>query len=93
VIPLAVFERSWPRTQMRRLKKVRHRVREGGLIWEIDVFTSFDLALAEVELPAPDAPSPIPAWLQPHIDHEVTGDPAYTNAAIAFKLSQHLPNR
>jgi adenylate cyclase len=85
-ISLEAFERAWPRTQGRRLRKVRHRVRDADLIWEIDVFASVDLALAEVELPTPDTPSPFPKWLQPCIDREVTGEPAYSNAAIAFRL-------
>jgi len=81
-----VFDRAWPRTRDRRLQKSRYRVPAGDLTWEIDVFTSIELVLAEVELPAPDTIAPIPAWLGPFIDREVTDEPAFTNAAIAFRL-------
>jgi len=91
VISSDTFERAWPRTQGRRLQKVRYRIRDEALIWEIDVFTSLPLTLAEVELPTAETPSPIPAWLMPHIDREVTGEPEYTNAAIAFKFNQGQP--
>lgn len=56
---------------------------DGGLVCEIDVFGG-DLAglvLAEVELPAEDAPFRLPEWLT--IEREVTDDPAYANAALA----------
>jgi adenylate cyclase len=56
---------------------------DGGLVCEVDVFGG-DLAglvLAEVELPAEDAPFRLPEWLT--IEREVTDEPAYTNAALA----------
>ena len=81
------FERAWPRTAGRRLSKTRYRVREGQLTWEIDVFDGIDLVLAEVELPTAETPSPIPGWLAPLVDREVTNEPGYTNAAIASRLA------
>ncbi len=67
--------------------KTRHRVPEGSgaarRVWEIDVFEGFDLVLAEVELPAPDARVEPPAWLADHIVREVTDDRAYRNFALA----------
>jgi len=80
------FELDWPRTIDRRLSKTRHRVREGALVWEIDVLDGIDLVLAEIELPSANAAFEIPAWLKPHILHEVTNDPQYTNASIAKRL-------
>lgn len=79
----AAFEEAWPRTAGRRLRKARHRVREGALIWEVDVFDGLPLVLAECELPAPDVVPPMPAWLQSEIVREVTNEPAFRNYQIA----------
>lgn len=83
--PLAAeeFDRWWPRTEGRRIRKRRHRVPEGGLVWEIDRFEGIDLVLAEVELPSPETPLPVPAWLAPLVLREVTEDPRYRNFEIA----------
>jgi CYTH domain-containing protein len=81
------FDRNWPRTRGRRLSKTRYRLRDGKALWEIDVFDGDDLAVAEVELPSADARFDIPPWLAPVIVRDVTDDPAYTNAAIAARLS------
>lgn len=80
------FERHWPRTVGRRLRKSRHRVREGDLIWEVDVFEEPELVLAEVELPHADTPIVMPVWLRPHVVREVTDDPAFTNSSIALRI-------
>ena len=47
------------------LEKVRHHVRVDGVLFEIDEFggDNAGLIVAEVELPAVDAPFPRPAWL------------------------------
>lgn len=79
------FEDRWPATSGRRLRKLRHRVREHDRIWEIDVFDQMDLVLAEVELSSPDEVVQIPRWLKAHIVREVTDDPGYTNASIAAR--------
>jgi len=87
------FEANWPRTMGRRLKKVRYRLNVGELLWEIDEFDGIDLVLAEVELPKADHAVEIPAWLKPHVVREVTDDPVYTNASIAFRLiGSRLPD-
>jgi CHAD domain-containing protein/CYTH domain-containing protein len=78
-----VFDRFWPLTDGRRLRKRRYRVPEGPLTWEIDEFLDRDLVLAEVELPEQRTEVPIPGWLQPHVDREVTEDSAYTNFRLA----------
>jgi adenylate cyclase len=74
-----------------RIEKYRHRIAAGGaLCWEVDEFIvtgrsiegrsmEGGLILAEIELPAPDTPFDRPDWL----GREVTGDPAYYNAALA----------
>ena len=47
------------------LEKVRHHVRVEGVLFEIDEFHGDNqgLIVAEVELPAEDAPFPRPSWL------------------------------
>jgi len=82
-IDAATFAREWPRTEGRRLSKVRTRVRVGDRTWEVDRFTTLPIVLAECELPAADAPLAIPAWLAPWIDREVTDDPAFRNYELA----------
>jgi CYTH domain-containing protein len=78
-----VFNHLWSLTKGRRLKKRRHRVREGDLTWEIDVFADRKLVLAEVELPGKDAKVEIPKWLKPHVVREVTDEDEYQNAKLA----------
>jgi adenylate cyclase len=81
------FDRHWPRTAGRRLNKVRRRVKAGDVMWEIDQFEELALVLAEVELEGADQAVAFPGWLEPHVVREVTDDPAFTNAAIAARLS------
>ncbi|HEU0298624.1 MAG TPA: hypothetical protein VFR37_04200, partial [Longimicrobium sp.] len=79
----AVFRRLWPLTAGRRIRKLRFRVREGALTWEIDRFRGRRLVLAEVELPSADADAPVPAWLQAHVVRDVTGEDEYVNVNLA----------
>jgi adenylate cyclase len=88
-IPQDVFERHWPRTEGRRVRKTRFRVREGEAVWEIDVFSDIELALAEIELPHVETPIAIPAWLEPCIVRDVTNEAAYTNSSIAGRVGNH----
>jgi adenylate cyclase len=62
------------------VEKTRHRVEHAGRTWEIDVFVGDNagLVLAEVELPAEDAPLDVPPWA----GEEVTHDPRYVNARL-----------
>lgn len=78
-----VFKSMWPLTKGKRLTKRRHRVPDGAFTWEIDEFTDRQLVLAEIELPAADTEVAIPAWLQPFVEREVTGDVAYLNSTLA----------
>jgi CYTH domain-containing protein len=59
----ALFEAMWPLTVNARIRKRRHRVPEGALTWEIDVFLDRDLVLAEVELTEVSQAVEIPDWL------------------------------
>ena len=78
-----VFDQLWPLTEGRRLRKRRYRVSDGDLTWEIDEFLDRDLVLAEVELAGRPVDVEVPAWLQPHVDREVTEDEAYSNLRLA----------
>lgn len=64
------------------IEKTRHIVETGGARWEVDVFGGglAGLVVAEIELDEIEKPFERPAWL----GHEVTGDPAYYNAALAI---------
>lgn len=62
-----------------RLRKRRHLLGR----FELDFFPGLDLWLAEIELSREDEPFERPAWL----GAEVTLAPAYSNAALAARLS------
>jgi CHAD domain-containing protein/CYTH domain-containing protein len=78
-----LFETLWPLTEGRRVRKRRHKVRDGERQWEIDEFLDRDLVLAEVELPSTDAAVELPEWLRPHVVREVTGEAEYKNENLA----------
>ena len=79
----ALAEALYALTAGRRVTKQRYTVHDGSLAWEIDVFTDRDLVLAELELPAIDAPYAMPDWLTPYVAREVTGEKAFTNWQLA----------
>ena len=63
------------------IEKQRYRVAHDGAVWEVDVFGGAHrgLTIAEIELSSEgDRPS-LPRWL----GREVTGDPQYSNRALA----------
>jgi CHAD domain-containing protein/CYTH domain-containing protein len=78
-----LFDRLWPLTESRRVRKRRYFVPEGALTWEIDDFQDRELVLAEVELPSTDTEVPIPDWIAEVLEREVTGDPQYLNVNLA----------
>lgn len=84
-IDAAEFEMGWQRTSHRRVRKVRHRVPVGDLIWEIDQFLDFPLVMAEVELPSPEHRVEAPSWVRSLIVREVTEDPRYRNSQLAMR--------
>lgn len=66
------------------ISKKRYIVPAGELCWEIDEFEG-DLAplvVAEIELPAADAPFVRPSF----VGREVTDDPQYFNSALATRV-------
>ena len=81
------FERCWPATAGRRLRKTRYRVPDAGgaagVVWEIDAFEGFDLVLVDVELRSADQEIVFPSWLSPHIVREVTEEASYRNYSLA----------
>jgi adenylate cyclase len=79
----AEFARWWPATEGRRLRKVRHRFADGGLTWELDEFLDLPLVMLEVELPDERTPSPVPGFIAPLVEREITFDPRYRNFALA----------
>lgn len=64
-----------------RIDKTRYDVDVDGSHWEVDVFHGDNdgLVVAEIELPAADAPFARPGWL----GEEVTGDARYLNVNLA----------
>lgn len=80
------FQQLWPATRGRRIRKLRTRVAEGSLVWELDRFLDIELVLAEVELPDLRTQVEPPAWLKPRVVREVTEEPAYRNYALARAL-------
>ncbi len=63
------------------IEKVRHRVRCGDHVWDLDVFGGENegLVMAEVELSTEDEPFEMPPWA----GREVTGDGRYYNVNLA----------
>ncbi|MDR2969821.1 MAG: CYTH domain-containing protein [Tannerellaceae bacterium] len=63
------------------IEKVRHQVKEGNHVWEVDIFHGANegLVLAEIELQSEDESFELPAW----IGKEVTGDRRYYNSMLA----------
>jgi CHAD domain-containing protein/CYTH domain-containing protein len=82
-VPADIFNRMWPLTAGRRIRKRRYAVADGSHTWEIDEFLDRDLVLAEVELTTADETASPPEWLVPVIVRDVTGEPEYENATLA----------
>ncbi len=80
-IPLADAEALMALAGGAVIDKLRHYVPWGELTWEIDEFhgANAGLVVAEIELPAVDAPFEHPAWL----GREVTNELRYYNSALA----------
>ena len=61
--------------------KMRYRVRNGDLVWEVDVFAGANagLVIAEIELDDEAAEPPRPTWL----GTEITSESRYQNSMLA----------
>ena len=88
-----LFDAMWPLTAAARVRKQRHVVRDAAYAWEIDVFLDRDLVLAEVELSGLDDRPALPDWLAPHLERDVTGEPAYFNSVLARAERRHGSRR
>jgi len=87
-IPVADAEALWTLAP-HRLTKTRFALDLPGGDWVVDVFDGENapLVLAEVELPAADAPLQLPAWC----GQELTGDDRWSNAALAHQPFARWP--
>jgi CYTH domain-containing protein/CHAD domain-containing protein len=88
----ALWDSLWPLTEGRRIAKTRLRQPlEAGLTAEVDVYEGelSGLVVAEVEFESTAASRGFepPAWL----GEEVTGDPAYSNRALASDGTSAAP--
>ena len=79
------FNRMWPLTKGRRLKKRRYTVPDDTHSWEVDQFLDRDLVLAEVELQSADDEVELPSWLGSVVVRDVTGESEYSNASLASR--------
>ena len=83
-----LFESLWPLTEGCRIRKRRHVVGEGRLVWEVDEFLDRPLVLAEVELASAATRPELPEWLARVSVREVTDDPRYTNLHLAGRAGE-----
>lgn len=65
-----------------KIEKTRYKVKFEGFVWEVDVYNGAlaGLVVAEVEMKSEKEKPGIPAW----IGAELTGNPAYSNQALAL---------
>jgi CHAD domain-containing protein/CYTH domain-containing protein len=82
-VPAELFARMWPLTKGRRIHKRRYAARGGQHTWEIDEFLDRKLVLAEVELSEAHEDAALPAWLEPVLVRDVTGEREYENSTLA----------
>ena len=63
------------------LEKIRHTIRHGHHLWEVDEFLGINqgLVLAEIELLSEDEQFSMPSWL----GMEVSADPRYFNSYLS----------
>ena len=64
------------------IEKIRYRIEDGDLVWEVDEFRGDNegLVVAEVELSHEDQEISLPEW----IGEEVSGDPRYFNSNLSI---------
>ena len=84
-IPAWVFETIWPKTEGRRVEKIRYSIPDNGLTLEFDEYCGKlqGLVTLEVEFPNIEAASRFfpPEWVA--VAADVTTDPAYKNKSLA----------
>ena len=69
------------------IEKIRYRLPQGALTWEIDEFLGENagLVVAEIELEDADQPFESPDW----VGEDVTDDPRYSNASLVDNPYAH----
>ncbi len=83
VTPERVFAALWPLTDGSRLRMRRHRVDADGVVWDVNELLDQGLVIAAVES-GPEEPAPaLPAWIEPVLDRDVTGDEAFDARSLA----------
>lgn len=80
-IPLADARELLQLCEQPLIEKYRRQIPYAGFVWEVDEFLGENLGLvvAEIELPAEDAPFAKPGW----VGEEVSTDARYFNSALA----------
>ncbi len=65
------------------IEKMRHRIKFGGMVWEVDEFLGANqgLVVAEIELASEDQPFDKPDW----IGDDVTGQARYYNSSLVLR--------
>lgn len=73
------------------VEKDRYALTHAGRAWVVDVYRgeAEGVVIAEVDLAAPDQPVRLPPWA----GRDVTGDPAYSNHAIAARAAGRRERR
>ena len=77
-IPRAIFDEYWPRTEGKRVEKVRLAIPYENFQLEIDVYTDRNLIVAEIEVPSIEDAAKITT-----VGKDVTDDPKYKNNNLA----------
>jgi CYTH domain-containing protein len=87
-VPVADAEAMLALSPLAVLAKTRFEVPHAGRLWTVDLFEApaplAGLVLAEIELEDERVEPALPDW----IGAEVTGDPRYSNAALAAALAR-----
>ena len=82
-IPLADAGHMIAAARGRLVEKTRHAVTFEGFLWEVDVYEGAlaGLVIAEVEMQSENDSPRLPEW----VGRELTGDSAWSNAALALR--------
>lgn len=82
-MPARAARGLWGLTRGRRLRKLRYRVETGGTAWTIDRYGRRGPVVAEAALGDEDGAGELPAWLEPHVVREVTGEAELEERGLA----------
>ena len=83
VVDERTFDALWPLTKGRRVRARRHRLEVDGWMWELFELTDRSLVLAVVQVQTGDNVPPVPEWLTPVIDKDVSGDEKFAMRSLA----------